>query len=204
MVWAFTMFAMGFVRKINMDLISLRSRGTGRRQGTVLLVSLVGGSAVRQIRSISALGPFLCCRACESPQSERRDRPGIACRREWFPRIVEWLPENSCLPRPLPPRYASNTHPTSDSKPPIRKREARRGGNAILSVCGRFVARRHDLFRRKQAHFRFKHPAVPRGSSINQGFRPKYEDELPRPSRYRHSDGVLAGNFFTSTLFRKK
>ena len=133
-----------------------------------------------------------------------RDRPGIACRREWFPRIVEWLPENSCLPRPLPPRYASNTHPTSDSKPPIRKREARRGGNAILSACGRFVARRHDLFRRKQAHFRFKHPAVPRGSSINQGFRPKYEDELPRPSRYRHSDGVLAGNFFTSTLFRKK
>ena len=133
-----------------------------------------------------------------------RDRPGIACRRECFPHIVEWLPRNSCLPRPLPLRYASNTHPTSDSKPPTRKREARRGGSAILSVYGRFVARRHDLFRRKQAHFRFKHPAVPRGSSINQGFRPKYEDELPRPSRYRHSDGVFARNFFTSTLFRKK
>ena len=88
-VWAFTMFAMGFVRKINMDLISRHSRSTGRRQGTVLLVSLVGGSAVRQIRSISALGPFLCCSACESPQSERRDRPGIACRRECLPYIVE-------------------------------------------------------------------------------------------------------------------
>jgi hypothetical protein len=71
------------------DLISRRSRGTGRRQGTVLLVSLVGGSVVRQIRSISALGPFLCCSACESPQSERRDRPGIACRRECLPHIVE-------------------------------------------------------------------------------------------------------------------
>jgi hypothetical protein len=63
--------------------------------------------------------------------------------------------QNSFLPRPLPLRYASDTHPTSDSKPPTRKREAHRGGNAILSGCGRFVARRHDLFRRKQVNFRF-------------------------------------------------
>ena len=84
-----TMFAMGFVDFFLQDdfFASLQKHRASPRYRTT--VSLVGGSAARQIRSICAWGPLLCCSACESPQSERRDRPGIACRRECLPHIVE-------------------------------------------------------------------------------------------------------------------
>jgi hypothetical protein len=59
--------------------------------------------------------------------------------------------------------------------------DAYSGGNAIVSVCGRFVARRHSICGRKQEDFRFKHPAVPRGGSINPGPCLKYEAETPLP-----------------------
>ena len=99
--------------------------------------------------------------------------------------------------------HPSGTHQMHHSKPPPGKAKRTRGGDAIVSVYGCFVTPLHSMFRRKQAHFRFKYPAVPRGSSMNRGFRPKYEDELPRPSRYRHSAGVFVRNFLHRHFFEK-
>ena len=69
----------------------------------------------------------------------------------------------------------------SSFQAPTRKSEAHRGGDAIVSVYGCFVAPWHEMCRRKQEDFRFKHPAVPRGGSINPGPCLKYEDETPLP-----------------------
>jgi hypothetical protein len=50
------------------------------------------------------------------------------------------------------------------------------------SVCWRFVARRHAICGRKQADFRFKHPAVPRSGSITPRNPPEIRKTTPPPA----------------------